>query len=291
MFTPFNWKTVASKTSVVYNPLCLVSFYIYIKDIEPEQHSHHFMSDYIHSGQLLIDIPIKKVIYIDSRFISLFNSNKDTILIPITLNDFALYKEYYARCGTDGDVDVLTPNKDKDTAIYHLLQLSKTAFVERAIKLNPFASEIFAWIDFGIRKIFKTDELMTVVLTSLKDNIINVPKDAVLMPSCWPLDSQDHSEFDRILWYMCGGFFIGYKDQLLKFANAVVCESMNIIEIEHKLTFEVNVWFRIWRNMRFSNNQNHSYTQGLYISCYKADHDSSLFSLSSTPQTIINAVL
>jgi hypothetical protein len=253
----------------------LVSFYIDIKEIEPNHHKHHKLDEYVYAGQLLINIPIKKVLFIDSGIVDKFIKNDYTVIVPITLINFPLYMDYYQRC-KNGDIDVLTPDKGKDTALFHLLQLSKTKFVEDAIKLDPFKTDIFAWIDFGIRKIFKSDEEMITSVSSISQQMIHVESDSILMPSCWLLNINDDSEFQRILWYFCGGFFMGFKEELLKFAILVSCEAMYIMEVEKKLTFEVNVWFRIWRSIsRYPDRHTGKYK--IKFKTYLADHNAKLF--------------
>lgn len=259
------------------NSLCLVSFYIGIKEVEPNHHHHHKLEDYIHSGQLLIDIPIKKVLFVDSTIIHRFTGNIHTTIIPITLDDFTLYKDYYNRC-SNGEIKVLTVDKGKDTAMFHLLQLSKSDFVARAIRLNPFNADIFAWVDFGIRKVFRSDDEMRKSIMSLTSQLTKVPKRGLLMAGCWPLNAQDYSEYDRILWYFCGTFFAGYKDTMLKFAELVEAEAMFNMEVLHKLTFEVNIWFRIWRSQQV--NSGIYGEKNIEFHWYPADHNARLFQIS-----------
>lgn len=253
----------------------LVSFYIGIKGIEPGKHEHHKLEDYISSGQQLIDIPIKKVLFIDAEIVSKFIGNSYTHIIPITLNDFPLFVKYYALCAS-GRIRVLSPNATKDTALFHILQISKTEFVKRAIELNHFNTDIFAWIDFGIRKIYKSDDEMLECLSNIQSNISHVPLDSILIPGCWQFNGLDNSEFIRILWYFCGGFFIGYKDNLLRFAFRVLEDVIYLIEHEEKITFEVNIWFRIWRYII----KNPGYDK-FNIKQYMADHNASLTNYAS----------
>lgn len=263
--------TTTTKTA----SLTLVSFYIGIKTVEPDRHWHHKLEDYVSSGQQLIDIPIKKVLFIDAEIVPKFTLNSYTHIIPITLNDFPLYVKYYHLC-LSGRIKVLTPNINKDTALFHILQISKTEFMKRAIELNHFNTEIFAWIDFGIRKIYKSDDEMLECVSNIQSNISHVPRDSILIPGCWQFNGFDNSEFVRILWYFCGGFFIGYKDNILKFAYRVKEDVEYIIEHEEKLTFEVNIWFRIWRYIV----KNPSYNT-FNIKQYIADHNASLTNYSS----------
>jgi hypothetical protein len=71
---------------------------------------------------------------------------------------------------------------------------------------------------------------------------------AIKIPGCWPLNPADiNNDFTRVNWYVCGGFFIGYKNTLLEFEKQIKKELKFILDNEKKLTFEVNIWFRLWR--------------------------------------------
>ena len=79
-----------------------------------------------------------------------------------------IYK-YYKKV-MSSDIKILSPNPNKDTPLFHLIQIAKTEFIKKAIDLDNnnnnnniycYTNNIYAWIDFGIYKIFKSDDTMT----------------------------------------------------------------------------------------------------------------------------------
>ena len=251
----------------------LVSGYINIESIEsiespninninnPDNinHREQTFSIYKERGQKLINIPIKKIIFIDARYIDQFEKNAFSRLIPITLEEMDIYP-YYQEILLQiltREILILSPNPKKDTALFHIIQIAKTEFIKKAIALDTLgtidkpAKNIYAWIDFGISKIFKdtndnTTEFETAIM-NIPHMLDNIKPNTIKIPGCWKLNAADiNNDFARVNWYFSGGFFIGYKDILLEFEKMVKKELKCILD-DKKLTFEVNIWFRIWR--------------------------------------------
>ena len=244
----------------------LVSGYINIESIECPVNNQDNLQQrdqtfpiYCERGQKLINIPIKKIIFIDARYIDQFRGNEFTRLIPITLEEMEIYP-YYLQILSE-NIAILSPNPKKDTALFHIIQIAKTEFVKKAIELDSpdiFESKttentensIYAWIDFGISKIFKDDscEFETAIM-NIPQTLDNIKPNTIKIPGCWkPNPNDTQNDFSRINWYFSGGFFIGYRDILLEFEKLVKKELESILENEKYLIFEVNIWFRIWRN-------------------------------------------
>ena len=256
----------------------LVSGYINIETLETNNNNNMreqtFMI-YKENGQKLINLPIKKIIFIDYRYIEQFQTNIYTKLISINFEDMEIYK-YYKKV-LECKMCVLSPNPNKDTALYHIIQIAKTEFIKKAIELESESkseseseehSNIFAWIDFGICKIFSSDVEFQYLISNISKYITmdTIKHDMVKIPGCWKLNSSDiNNDFTRVNWYFCGGFFIGYKNVLLEFEKQVKKELTYIIENENTLIFEVNIWFRLWRK------------KYILFDWYYGDHNSSIF--------------
>ena len=114
--------------------------------------------DYINLGMKLLKVNTPKVIFIDDILIELvqqlledpsYNKN-NTILIPINRDSITLFK--YKDSITNFNVNSTYPSKD--SLDFMILMCSKTEFMEKAIKINPFNTYQFVWIDFGINHIF-----------------------------------------------------------------------------------------------------------------------------------------
>jgi hypothetical protein len=257
--------------------MILVSGYINIESIENNTNRVQTFPVYKERGQKLINLPIKKIIFIDADYIDQFVENEYTQLIPIKLQDMAIY-QYYTRIKSginSGEITILSPNPEKDTALFHIIQIAKTEFIKKAIELNTnniqISNEndnIYGWIDFGISKIFQNDNEFTTTICNIPNLLDKIKSNTIKIPGCWSLNLYDsYGDFARVKWYFCGGFLIGYKDKLLEFEKQVKQELRCILEEEKKLIFEVNIWFRIWKKG----------FQGL--EWYYGDHNASMFRL------------
>lgn len=245
--------------------MLLVSAYINIESLESGKREQTF-DIYKERGQKLINIPIKKIIFIDSRYIDYFTSNIYTKLIATRFEDLDIYK-YYNYIRTNNDITILSPNSNKDTTLFHLIQIAKTEFVKKAIELESNEYSIYAWVDFGISKIFKNDDEFISSIVKLPTLIKNIKPNSIRIAGCWPLDNTYIYDFMRVNWFFCGGFFIGYRDILLEFERLVKLELKHLLECDKRLIFEVNIWFRLWRK-GFHN-----------LDWYHADHNSSMFKI------------
>lgn len=101
--------------------------------------------------------------------------------------------------------------------------LSKTWFVQEAIRTNPYGHQIFAWVDIGA---FRTTEFVgkvflrhtnlihydAMLLTSWKNNVDQIAKLALEQSNGW-ITSHDHV-------YQIGGFQVGYAHTFQKFHAA-----------------------------------------------------------------------
>jgi hypothetical protein len=133
-------------------------------------------------------------------------------------------------------------NIKKDTKNYMILMNSKIEFVHDAMEQNPFATEQFAWIDFGIMYITKDEEK---VLNHLKTISNTELSSDLLFPVCWNVDTSKANVrfvFERIHWRFCGGFFIGKKEALKDFYTKSMTMMRKIVTERNCLTWEVNFW-------------------------------------------------
>ena len=128
------------------NQFTLVSGYINIESIESTSITENNTQReqtfplYKERGQKLINIPIRKIIFIDARYIDQFQGNELTQIIPITLEEMDIYP-YYQQIlsqsvsqSLSGSIEILSPNPKKDTALFHIIQIAKTEFIKKAIK-------------------------------------------------------------------------------------------------------------------------------------------------------------
>ena len=180
---------------------------------------------------------------------------------------------------------IINKNEYKDTINFISLMNTKFEFVYNASILNPFNTEYFAWIDFGICHIFKNTEntllqLYTLSHTQLKKNTTNTNTNVynnniLLMPGCWNKaysDTQLQNIHTSINWRFCGGFFLGDKYSILKMYNATLEAIPLFIKQYSTIVWEVNIWAWIEHNMNTH----------VKIDWYEADHNDTILNIPTT---------
>ena len=135
------------------------------------------------------------------------------------------------------DWKINTCNPTKDSFEYMCIQCNKTEWIREALNLNLFNNEQFIWIDFGIFHILK----------DFPQKFKTYEK--VRIPSIWNLNMYYRSDiYKDISWYFAGGVFGGNKESLIKFADLMKEECLNLLNKKNHLMWEVNIWYLIWKN-------------------------------------------
>jgi hypothetical protein len=219
--------------------------------------NYRSIDKYIEYGKKLINSEQNKIIFIEESIYTNYIKdeiidNSNTIFIFINLKDLYLY-EYYDKLI---NFDIITDNYNKDTIEYMFVQCNKTEWVKEAILKNPFNSEQFIWIDFGIYHVINNDDDFYRCLNNLNNNTY----DNIRIPLGSP-DFTNKDIFKNIIWFFLGGIFGGHKDPLLQFADIMKKKCVNIIENNQTIFWEVNIWYLI-----------HTEFPDLFLG-YNADHN------------------
>lgn len=148
---------------------------------------------------------------------------------------------------------------------------SKIEFVNDAIIQNPWNTNYFAWIDFSIQHVFKTDAYRHKLYEL--NNLTTTTK-FLAIPGCSQIkDTPDiHNDelqktFRQICWRFCGGFFIGDKDNLKNMYDLYIKYFPIFISKYKTIVWEVNFWAWLEKNT------------GWNLNWYKADHDDSILNI------------
>jgi len=115
---------------------------------------------------------------------------KNTKLIQINKEDLYLYKFL------DGLKNiVITDNLNKDTLEYFMIMCNKTEWVRESIAINPFNSDNYIWIDFGIQHILgeKYEEM-----TYKIDRMCHQNYDNIRIGMIWDLNENYNKIFRNI---------------------------------------------------------------------------------------------
>lgn len=167
------------------------------------------------------------------------------IMEAIQLTDLWTYQT------TKSVADITLPDEKlshHDTYNFLVLMNAKIEFVTKAMEINPFRTNHFAWIDFSIGHVIHNDaslkRLYTFSRSALKESML-------VFPACWSriyADRQADSLHSKVCWRFCGGFFIGDKQSLLQFNDAYRQNYKRFLEERKRLVWEVNFWFWLEKN-------------------------------------------
>ena len=167
------------------------------------------------------------------------------LMDAIQLSDLWTYQT------TRSVADVTLPDEKlshHDTYNFLVLMNAKIELVAKAMEVNPFQTNHFAWIDFSICHVVQNDSslkrLYTFSRSALKESML-------VFPACWSrvyADRQVDRLYSKVCWRFCGGFFIGDKQSLLEFNKAYRDNYKRFLEERRRLVWEVNFWYWLEKN-------------------------------------------
>lgn len=131
------------------------------------------------------------------------------------------------------DVHLPALRNPSDTREYMMIQNTKPEFVFRASQINPWKTEWFAWIDFGIGHVFKDpDTTFERIRTMVPPNVPCLRTAGIWSPSI-------RGGLDAIWWRFAGGFFLAHASKLPELHDTV----KRVIQTNlPKFAWEVNIW-------------------------------------------------
>jgi hypothetical protein len=97
--------------------------------------------------------------------------------------------------------------------MYIILNNNKFDFMESAIELNPFKSDHFIWMDFGINHIAQITNIIDEWINTIPDKI----KQLCINPYIENIENKQM--FQYIYHHTAGGLFTGSKENLLKYCQ------------------------------------------------------------------------
>ena len=212
----------------------VVSMYV---DLAKYEHRRKNREIYKNPAQQFLRQRVPMVLFLDNTFIDEAREIrkecgllKYTKIVEITWDDLckATYLEKIeANCKTfKNDGGIANFNHDKDTPRYMVLNNSKYGFVERAISLNPFGSDQYAWVDFGIIGAVRDFGGFKEALDySAQYYQLSIPY------ICPKLEHLSPEKFFGTNWfYCCAGYLQGHKDTWDKFISEFDALFAQIIE-------------------------------------------------------------
>jgi hypothetical protein len=215
--------------------------------------SHRSIEIYINYGKKLCNININKIIFIEEHIYNTYFINEK---YPLTTFIFISKEQIYLYKYTENDLininTLYTNNPSKDTIEYMYIQCSKTEWVRIAIEKNPYDSEQFIWLDFGIYHIMNNDRELFIRLINDEDELFsfiinelyNKSYDNVRIASGEFYNIENI--YTHIQWFFLGGIFGGHKDKLIQFSDLMKQKCIDIITNDKIIIWEVNIWYLIY---------------------------------------------
>jgi hypothetical protein len=206
--------------------------------------SYRDVEKYIECGKRLLEIDnIYKVIFIEKTIYDTYfleNSFENIKFVFMERSDIYLYEQI----DNITKFSVESTNPHKDTIDYMFVQCNKTEWIRHAIELNPFNTDHFIWVDFGIYHMINNDNFNDSIYKMTQQNYQNVR-----IATSWDFNAYYHNNYyTQVMWYFSGSVFGGDKNKLLLFADLMKKYCLDIIDKQKTLMWEVNIWYLIYND-------------------------------------------
>ena len=210
-------------------------------------YSNNNIEKYIINGKKLLELELKKIIFIEEHIFDLYFKdfkNDNTIFYFIKKKDLYFY-EYINELI---NFNPITDNSEKDTIEYMFVQCNKTEWLRKAIELNPYNSDQFVWLDFGIYYIINNEDFFSKYIHSMSEKIYSNVRIASSGYDGYYLNMYRNYDniYKSINWFYMGTVFGGNKDKLILFANLMKNKCIDIMKNKKTICWEVNIWFIIY---------------------------------------------
>lgn len=186
--------------------------------------SKHSILEYKFHFDRLVATGIPIVLFLDRRLTWSFPNH--VVVIPTLLEETWVWKH------VPESVELPPVRSSTDTREYMMIQNTKTEFVWKASQLNPWKTDWFAWIDFGIGHVFRNEETFERIRTLSPPSIPGIHTAGI-----WTQAPEDL--FETVCWKYAGGFFLIHTSRIETFHTAV---HASILRNLPKFAWEVNIW-------------------------------------------------
>jgi hypothetical protein len=203
--------------------------------------SYRNTEKYIAYGKKLLEIPVPKIVFIDTESYDTYFSSfcdEHTHFIVFNLSD--MYFEEYKHLITD--FDLVTDNKSKDTMEYMFVQCYKTEWVRKAIEMDIYKTDQFIWIDFGIYHMVNDDSIFENAILNISKKSYSKLRISSFKPHNYVCT---HNVYKRITWNFAGSIFGGDKKSLITFADIVKDKVIETIEKKNTIMWEICIWYLV----------------------------------------------
>ena len=210
-----------SNTFIDYNrQRTFVSAFFIPADRPPLLHKEGYKAQF----DILVKTGISIILYLDDTLDWTFPDNVKVVRLP--------FSDTWISQAVPDNVIITNDRKfEKDTIGYMKIQHSKMEWIHRASQWNPYGTDWFAWVDFGLGRLLDID-------TRERLPRMHVPSEPrMVTPGCWAWVGDN--VWGPVQWRFCGGFFMIHKDIIHPFWKAY--KAAVLAELP-KFTWEVNIW-------------------------------------------------
>lgn len=138
---------------------------------------------------------------------------------------------------------VNTDNPKKDTPGYMFIQCHKTEWIRMAIEENPFQTQNFMWVDFGIYHMIRDEMDFAICLKQSTTKKYG----SVRIASCRNINEKYEKDiYKDVAWYFAGSVFGGKAELLLLFADKMKEKCIELMTKKHHLMWEINIWYLLY---------------------------------------------
>ena len=206
------------------------------------QNAHRSQKQYADFGSKLLRHRALQIVCFLEEAVYLEHFNKE-VFPNVRFRIFEKDDNYLTKLDTSR-FKLATDNPGKDTLDYMITICHKTEWVRMAIQENPFSSDHFMWVDFGIYHVIKDSDRFSTAIEAASHKKYN----KVRIASCNDPENTKVPEniFVRIAWYFAGGVFGGNIESLIDFAAKTREKCCDIIESRKHIMWEVNVWYLVY---------------------------------------------
>jgi hypothetical protein len=167
----------------------------------------------------ILKLPYNLIIFTDNEEVIEFiekkreNYKNKTYIYKKPFEDTYYYKYLDTLYVLQNKFTIINGNIIQETPIYIILNNNKFCFMDLAIELNPFKSDHFIWMDFGINHVAQNTEKIHEWINLIPDKI----KQLCINPYTENVDNKQM--FQYIYHHTAGGLFSGSKENIKKYSE------------------------------------------------------------------------
>lgn len=205
------------------------------------------LKDYLEWSRYTLSVRLPMVVYADEETIveHVYKFRKElglleqTLIVRLPFEQTFFYKDLEMLLFRMKHFPLTNMNQEKDTPLYVLLNNNKFDFLFRTMRMNPFQTDYFLWMDMGIQHCAKAtetewnevDSFWFPFMSQEKDKIHQLKIHNVSKPRnvCW----KDY--FQTIYHHVAGGLFGGHRDCMYEYRQL-------FLDQWHRMLYQEEWW-------------------------------------------------